>query len=192
MITRASKTNCPKGKPHRYSSSSQVPYSAVGHEGHQGIVKTKQRLRTKVWWPRINKDAEQLVRSCATCQINRASPRPVPVTHPELPQKPWQIVTIDACGPFPSGEHLLVITDYYSRWVEVSVLHCITACNIIKCLTRIFATHGFPETIVSDNTTQFTVVEFRELLALNTIQHRCSTPYWPQANGKVERQKRTL
>ncbi len=164
----------------------------LAHEGHQGIVKTKQRLRTKVWWPGIDKDSEQHVRSCAACQINWASPRPFPVTRTELPQKPWQIVAIDACGPFPSGEHLLVITDYYSRWVEVSVLHRITASNIVKCLTRIFATHGLPETIVSDNATQFTGTEFKEFLALNAIQHRRITPYWPQANGEIERQNRTL
>lgn len=36
----------------------------LAHNGHQGIVKTKQRLRTKVWWPGIEKDVEQLVRSC--------------------------------------------------------------------------------------------------------------------------------
>ena len=28
------------------------------HEGHQGIVKTKSRLRTKVWWPKMDADAE--------------------------------------------------------------------------------------------------------------------------------------
>ena len=27
----------------------------LAHEGHQGIVKTKQRLRTKVWWPGIDR-----------------------------------------------------------------------------------------------------------------------------------------
>ena len=33
------------------------------HKGHQGIVKTKQALRTKVWWPRIDKDAEEFINS---------------------------------------------------------------------------------------------------------------------------------
>ena len=30
------------------------------HEGHQGIVKTKSRLRTKVWWPKMDADAERM------------------------------------------------------------------------------------------------------------------------------------
>ena len=38
------------------------------HKGHQGIVKTKQALRTKVWWLRIDKDAEQFIKHCHACQ----------------------------------------------------------------------------------------------------------------------------
>lgn len=68
----------------------------------------------------------------------------------------------------------------------------LSVCSIIKCLTQMFATHGFPEKIVSDNAAQFTGAEFKEFLALNAILHRRITPYWPQANGEVERQNRTL
>ena len=31
----------------------------LAHKGHQGIVKMKGRLRSKVWWSGIDKDAEQ-------------------------------------------------------------------------------------------------------------------------------------
>ena len=40
----------------------------IAHQGHQGIVKTKQLLRSKVWWPGIDKDAEKLVVYCLACQ----------------------------------------------------------------------------------------------------------------------------
>ena len=30
------------------------------HEGHQGVVKTKERLLKKVWWPGMDRDAEKL------------------------------------------------------------------------------------------------------------------------------------
>ena len=32
----------------------------LAHEGHQGIVKTKNRLRSKVWWPKMDTEAERL------------------------------------------------------------------------------------------------------------------------------------
>lgn len=41
----------------------------LAHEGHQGIVKTKCRLRSKVWWPKMDADAEKLCRSCHGCQV---------------------------------------------------------------------------------------------------------------------------
>jgi hypothetical protein len=31
----------------------------LAHEGHQGIVKTKQRLRDIVWWPGIEKMSKE-------------------------------------------------------------------------------------------------------------------------------------
>ena len=41
----------------------------LAHEGHQGVVRTKARLREKVWWPRMDKDVEVFVRVCYPCQL---------------------------------------------------------------------------------------------------------------------------
>ena len=41
----------------------------LAHEGHQGIVKMKARLRTKVWWPKMDLDAERVCKSCHGCQV---------------------------------------------------------------------------------------------------------------------------
>lgn len=35
---------------------------ALAHEGHQGIVKCKDRLRTKVWWPGVDRDVKHVSR----------------------------------------------------------------------------------------------------------------------------------
>ena len=42
---------------------------AIGHEHHQGIVKTKALLREKVWWPGIDRQIESLIKSCHACQV---------------------------------------------------------------------------------------------------------------------------
>ena len=39
------------------------------HEGHQGTVKMKERLRSKVLWPGVDKDAERKCRECYGCQL---------------------------------------------------------------------------------------------------------------------------
>lgn len=51
----------------------------------------------------------------------------------------------------------------------------------------IFATHGLPGLIVSDNGPQFTSQEFQEFLAVNGICHTLSAPYHPTTNGEAER-----
>jgi len=48
----------------------------LAHEGHQYIVKTKQRLRSKVWWPGIDKQAELHYRQCIDC-MSVAKPDPL-------------------------------------------------------------------------------------------------------------------
>ena len=58
---------------------------AIAHEGHVEIVARKLRLRTKVWWPGIDKEAEQYVRSCHRCQLVGQATPPEPLMPTELP-----------------------------------------------------------------------------------------------------------
>ena len=103
----------------------------LAHEGHQGIVKTKQRLREKVWWPGIDKEAERICRSCHACQVVGQASQPEPMKRALLPNGPWQQVAIDLMGPFPSGESVLVVVDYYSRYFEVAVMHSTSSTKVI-------------------------------------------------------------
>ena len=163
------------------------------HEGHMGIVKTKQRLRTKVWWPGIDKQIEQVVRQCHACQlVSTQSEKSEPITSTEMPNGPWEILGVDLCGPFPTGDNLLMIVDYYSRWQEVVIIKSTTADVIINKLQTVFSTHGLPVTIVTDNGPQFKSQDFKNFEKEYGINHRKVAPYWPQANGEVERQNRVV
>ena len=44
------------------------------HSEHMGISKTKNLARFYVWWPKIDEDIENLVKSCEPCQLNRNDP----------------------------------------------------------------------------------------------------------------------
>ena len=164
----------------------------LAHEGHQGIVKMKNRLRTKVWWPKIDHDAAQVCKSCHGCQVVGEFCAPEPMQRVEPPSRPWQDVAIDVLGPLPSGENLLVVVDYYRRFFEVVIMHLTTYRKMIEALTPIFTRYGYPFSLKSDNAPQFVPEEFENFLATHGIQHRKSPPLWPQANGEVERQNRTL
>lgn len=164
----------------------------LAHEGHQGIVKTKQRIRSKVWWPGVDREVERRCNVCHGCQLVSQSPPPEPMKRTVLPKAPWQDVAADLLGPLPGGEYLFVVVDYYSRYFEIDILKSILSRNIIDSLDRMFAMHGIPESMKTDNGPQFISVQFRNYMRINGVKHVTSTPLWPQGNGEVERQNRTL
>lgn len=164
----------------------------LAHEGHQGIVKTKSRLRSKVWWPGIDKQAEKLCKACHNCQIVGQPMSPEHMTRKEMPENPWEDLAADLLGPLPTGEYILVVVDYFSRYFEVAVMRSITSSNVIDKFQDMFATHGLPYSIRTDNGPQFVSDEMENYLKENDIEHVYTTACWPQANGEVERQNRSL
>jgi hypothetical protein len=99
----------------------------LAHEGHQGIVKTKQRLRSKVWWPNIDKEAG----TCHGCQVVQLPSRPEPMVRTCLPESPWEIIACDLLGPIDNNIYILAVIDYYSRWIEIDILKSITKMEFI-------------------------------------------------------------
>jgi transposase InsO family protein len=164
----------------------------LAHEGHPGISAMKQRLRSKVWWPQIDKDAEKWVKECYGCQLVSAADPAEPLCRTTLPQGVWEDIAVDFMGPLPSGHYLLVTVDYYSRYYEVDIMKSITAERTIERLKVIFARFGMPRTIRCDNGPQFDSEDFKTFCRQNDIYIKFSTPLWPQANGEVERQNRSL
>ena len=159
----------------------------LAHEDHAGMTRCKQRIRSKLWWPHMDKQIEEHIKCCHPCQITAKPPCPEPMTPTELPKAPWTQLAIDICGPFPSGEYIAVLTDYYSRWPEAKILKSVTSATILKWLSHVFAQHGYPEELKSDNASYFTSTEFKDTLRSWGIQPKTVTEYWPQANGQVER-----
>ena len=158
----------------------------IAHEGHQGLVKTKQLLREKVWYPGIDKLAKHTVDTCLLCQANGPNSRQEPLRMTTLPPQPWHTVNIDFCGPFLGGSYLLVVIDAYSRFPEVEIVSSTSAKSTILKLERIFATHGIPKVLKSDNGPPFQSHEFRLYLKELGIKHKPSSPLWPQGNGQAE------
>jgi transposase InsO family protein len=160
---------------------------SIAHEGHQGLCRTKQLLREKVWFPGIDKHTERMINTCTACQANSQADKPEPLRMSQLPPTPWHTIHADFCGPFPSGAYLFVLIDAYSRYPEVDIVNSTSASSIIPKLNRVFATHGIPAVVCSDNGPPFTSHDIQEYMKENGIQHRRVTPLWPQANSEVER-----
>ena len=60
----------------------------LAHEGHQGMVKMKERLRSKVGWPGVDKDAKRKCRECYGCQLVTKETVIPPVKTTRMPERP--------------------------------------------------------------------------------------------------------
>lgn len=160
----------------------------LAHEGHPGESVMKRRLRSKVWWPLIDREAEKFVKSCQSCLMVSRPDRPPPMQRHTFPEKPWTYLAIDLLGPVPNtgDEYLVVLIDYYSRFVELEFIKPISSSAIISFLDDTFSRQGFPMGLKSDNGRQFVSKLTKEYCEYNNIELTTSPPLWPQANGLVE------
>ena len=156
------------------------------HQGHLGTSKCHYRARQCVYWPGINKDIEQLVEACATCQRHRPQEPRQPLKPTPPPEQPWQQLRADFMTY--DGSEYLVIVDYYSKMPIVRKIPT-SQCNSAKTITvlkELFAEHGIPEEIRSDNGPQFANHLFAEFTKDWNIKHSTSSPRNPRSNGQAE------
>lgn len=156
------------------------------HSAHPGMVRMKGLARGYVWWPGLDKGIEEQVRTCATCQVTRDSPPQAPVHPWECSSRPWSRLHVDFAGPF-QGKTFFLVVDSYSKWLEVRITKSTSATTVVRELRRMFATHGLPDVVVSDNGPAFASEEFRTFLARNNIRQALVSPYHPSSNGQAER-----
>ena len=156
------------------------------HEAHPGASRMKSLARSYVWWPGLDKDIEKTVKACQQCQEHQKAPAEAPLHPWEWPDQPWSRVHLDYLGPF-QGNMFLVGIDAYSKWLEIHRMNSTTSASTIQKLREVFSIHGLPDTIVSDNGTNFTSDEFETFLSANGIKHIKSAPYHPATNGLAER-----
>ncbi len=67
----------------------------LAHEGHQGIVKTKELLRSNIWLPNIDSMVAEFIQSCFLCQINNPKTDYAQLTMSILSNEPWQDLACD-------------------------------------------------------------------------------------------------
>jgi ribonuclease HI len=168
------------------------------HDGlcgaHQSAYRMKWVIRhTGCYWPTMLEDCFEYYKGCQDCQrfgnIQRVLSSTLnPIIKP-LPYRGWGIDLIGQINPPSSKEHkfVLLVTDYFTKWVEEIPLKRVTLENIVEFVKEhIIYRFGIPQTITTDQGTQFTSSEFREFAESMGIKLLNSSPYYAQANGQAE------
>jgi len=174
-------------------TSLQEKIMKIANEGHQGMVKTKIRLRTSYWWPGMDKHIEDTISKCACC---RSIPRESPVQESIWPIEPWFHLALDIAGPkYDMSErkyYILNLIDYHSKFTEIKITTEVSTETIIEFLEETFSRFGYCTIMTTDNGPQFISDDFKRFLQQCGITQRRSSIYNPQANGTVERMNRNV
>ena len=169
------------------------------HENHShiGIQKTLSMLKTRFFWPRMEETVNIIINSCRACSFNKQK-----MTRDKAPLvstqvgEPFERIAMDLTGPFQltttGNRYILGIIDHFTKMCMLIPIRNGEAKTVCKAFFESWVSlFGAPVEIISDNGSSFKnnlKTEFAKLLGIKEI---FSMPYYPQANGLVERLFRT-
>ena len=151
------------------------------HKGHLGLNKCKLRAKESVYWPGLNNHFEDLVLNCELClKYSTAKHKLEPSLSlgQEVSLYPWTKLATDVFH-FKGASYLLIV-DYTSRYPVVHKLTFMTGQHVASHFKLICYEYGWPETLVSDNGPCYTSESFTTLLKGYNVNHKPSSPHYPQ------------
>ncbi|KAG7568049.1 Integrase catalytic core [Arabidopsis thaliana x Arabidopsis arenosa] len=173
------------------------------HEGLCGSHSSGRAMAFKIkrlgyFWPTMISDCIDYAKRCKKCQMH------APLIH--QPSEflssisapyPFMRWSMDIVGPMHrstrSVQYLLVLTDYFSKWIEAEAYVNIQDSDVKTFLWKhIICRHGVPYEIVMDNGPQFISNEFEDFCSSWGIKLSYSTPRYPQENGQAEDSNKTI
>jgi len=113
--------------------------------------------------------------------------------HPlEIPEGPWQDISIDMIGPLPRSNEMdaiLVIVDRFTKMIRLKVTTTNISSEGVAKIYRdeIWKIHGIPKMILSDCSPQFASKFMKDLTRVLGTKRKLSTAYHPQTNRQIER-----
>ena len=159
--------------------------------GHLVIEKMLGLLKDRFFWPKMNEDIRQYIRTCERCirfkqPVEKAEMKSILCTYP------MELIHIDfltvGCPESEKQINLMVITDHFTQYAQVYVTSNQTVPVVAKMLWEQFLTHyGWPSKILTDQGKSFENNLLRELCAWAQVQKLRTMPYRPQSNGSCER-----
>ena len=125
--------------------------------GHPGQHRMQELIKRTYWWPGLKEDVKKYIQGCVKCQQNKVQhQRKAGELHPlEIPEGPWQDISIDMIGPLPSSNRMdaiVVIVDRFTKMIRLKATTTNISLEGIAKVYRdeIWKIHGVSKTILSD------------------------------------------
>ena len=142
----------------------------------------------------MKKDIQKYIASCNTCQTVKPDrqAKAAPLHPNEIPEGPWQIISMDMMGPLPESkgfDTILVIVDRFMKKSFFLPTNLMVMSKGIVTLyqDRVFLEHRLPQKVISNRGPQFVSKFMKELYEVMGIKGNPSTAYHPQTDGQMER-----
>ena len=192
-------------RPYLPGSFRKLVFENLHNISHPGVKASLRIIKSRYFWPKMDCNIREWVKSCAACQsskIQRHTVAPLKDFTPACSR--FETVHIDIVGPLPPSKergqqfsspyrYLLTCIDRATRWTEAIPLMDITATSVASAFLDTWVSRfGVPLYVVTDRGTQFEAELFQELAKFIGFHRLRTTAYHPQSNGMLERFHRTL
>jgi len=165
--------------------------------GHPGRYKTFHILNNMCTFKNMNRTIALVIKTCEECQKNK--PLNFKTAGNIMAHKPTKLlerISVDLMGPLPTGRggvhYILAVLDTFSKYIRLYALKRATTKAILnKIEFDYIKVVGKPESVLTDNGTQFANKKWREKMDELGIAVSFSTIYHPQSNP-VERYNREI
>ena len=162
--------------------------------GYPGQHRMMELLKRNYWWPGLKEDVKRYVQGYFKCQQNKVlHQRKASELHPlEIPQGPWQEISIDIIGPLLMSNGIDAIVVIVDRFTKMICLKATTINISLEKIAKIYRDdiwklHGIPRKILSDRGPQFALKFMEEFTKALGTKRQLSMAYHPQTDGQTER-----
>jgi len=151
-------------------------------------------IKRTYWWPGLKEDIKKYVQGCFKCQQNKVQHRrKAGELHLlEIPEEPWQEISIDIIGPLPKlngMDAIVVIVDQFTKMIRLKAITMNISSEGITKIYRdeIWKLYGIPRKILSDRGPQFALKFMEELTKALRMKRQLLIAYHPQTDGQMKR-----